>query len=465
MTAERYRHLFPRFHVRPATGFVNDPNGPLLVDGELHLFFQHRFEASGAGPVSWGHATSRDFVTWRYHRPAIAPQRDGPDRDGCWSGSTVLDGGDILAFYSGFVTGAPYQPVIVARSRNGGLDFGDGRIVAAPKPGDGLAHFRDPFVWREGDGWRMLVGAGGGNEVASARLYESPDLAVWSDRGAYLALARRTADGLDTGAMWECPQLARLGGTDVLIVSPWAPGEELKPVLAISAPAGEATVSRLDQGSSFYAASVLRESVFGPLVWGWATEARTNDWCAETDWAGMLTLPRRIELAEDGSVRSRPPGALTQLRRRALHVMGTRAGTATVAEVPPQFELELTLAARKRTAPLRIRLELGPGEGLECAVDLETCEISLDTTAASVDPRAFGNFARFVDPALGSAATATVSLFVDGSIVELFSSGGRCATTRMYPTAKPPWSLQIEGLGELDGLACWELRAAVGPGD
>ena len=31
---------FPRFHPRPAKGWINDPNGLSYVDGRYHVFFQ-----------------------------------------------------------------------------------------------------------------------------------------------------------------------------------------------------------------------------------------------------------------------------------------------------------------------------------------------------------------------------------------------------------------------------------------
>ncbi len=456
---ERYDHLFPRFHVRPPTGFVNDPNGPLAIDGELHLYFQYRAAASGAGPVSWGHATSSDFVTWRYHRPAIAPQPYGPDRDGCWSGTTVCVDGRVAALYAGFAEGVAHQPTVLAWSTDYGFGFGDGRVVVpGPDPGDDIAHYRDPFVWREDERWRMLVGTGDRDHVAAARLYESSDLIDWSDRGALLALVRQTADGLDTGAMWECPQLARLSGTDVLIVSPWVPGEKLKPVLTIADPTGAPVIARLDHGSSFYAASVLRESPFGPLVWGWATEERDDEWCVETDWSGLLTLPRQIDLGADGRVLSRPLPALTTLRRDPLVHLGGDAPTSAVHGVPAQFELALELTSP--VEPVQLRIAFSEHERLDCVVDPARGEITVDASSASADPRARGSHVRFADRGLTAGEPCSLTLFVDGSIVEAFTGSGACATVRLYPTTAPPWSIEVNGLAGADRLTVWEMGPA-----
>src|SRR5689334_21119706 len=59
---ERFR---PQFHFTPDKGWMNDPNGLVYLDGEVHWFFQHRPDALTQTPVmSWGHAVSSDLVHW-----------------------------------------------------------------------------------------------------------------------------------------------------------------------------------------------------------------------------------------------------------------------------------------------------------------------------------------------------------------------------------------------------------------
>ena len=75
--------------------------------------------------------------------------------------------------------------------------------------------FRDPFVWREADGWYCVIGSGivgvGGNIL----LYRSQDLVHWE----YLhELCRGEVD--ETGRMWECPNFFPLGNKHVLLISP-----------------------------------------------------------------------------------------------------------------------------------------------------------------------------------------------------------------------------------------------------
>ncbi|HEY3925345.1 MAG TPA: glycoside hydrolase family 32 protein [Acidothermaceae bacterium] len=458
-------HHFPKFHVRRPTGFVNDPNGPILIDDELHLYFQYRAAASGAGFVSWGHASSRDFVNWRHHRLAITPEPDGLDVDGSWSGNTVLNDDRVVAFYSGYDASARYQSVVKAISNDGGFTFGPSvRTVPDPDVDDGIAFFRDPFVWRDGDRWRMVVGAGAADETAAVRLFESPDLADWTPAGVLAAMPRQLTAAGDTGAMWECPQLATLDEQDVLIVSPWAPGCELMQVLTLSGLDGAVgtppVVGRLDYGANFYAASVLRSSPYGPVVWGWATEGRSNDWCVEADWAGMLTLPRSVSLRPDGTVASDPLPAMVTLRNDHVELVRDASGELGTPGLSAQAELRLDLAVAAERPPVRVRMRFGPDEHLDITVDWFSRTISADRSCASVDPRAHRGVVSFVEPHCAEGAGLSITVYVDGSIIELFTSSGRCATVRMYPIAPPPWGLEILGSGLDDEINCWSLRPA-----
>jgi len=80
------------YHVAPARGWLNDPNGLVHCAGRWHVFFQHNPDAARHGNIAWGHVSSTDLATWQEHPLAFRPQPAGPDRGGCWSGVSVVDG-------------------------------------------------------------------------------------------------------------------------------------------------------------------------------------------------------------------------------------------------------------------------------------------------------------------------------------------------------------------------------------
>ncbi len=176
---------YPRYHLAARAGWINDPNGLVWFNGWYHAFYQHHPYSTQWGPMHWGHARSKDLVHWEHLPVALAPE--GPeDKDGCFSGSAVVDGDTLALIYTGhkFHGDASdeanlYQVQCLATSRDGVCFERQGIVVDTPP---GLHHFRDPKVWREGDSWYMIVGARDG-ETGQVRLYRSADLHQWHDAG------------------------------------------------------------------------------------------------------------------------------------------------------------------------------------------------------------------------------------------------------------------------------------------
>ena len=77
---------------------MNDPNGFIHYNGHYHLFFQHYPYKTEWGPMHWGHAKSKDLITWTHLPVALAP--DLPHEDGCFSGGAIEHDGKLLLMYT-----------------------------------------------------------------------------------------------------------------------------------------------------------------------------------------------------------------------------------------------------------------------------------------------------------------------------------------------------------------------------
>lgn len=438
-------HHIPQFHVRLPRGYVNDPNGPIDIGGHAHLYFQSRPRVDLDIPVEWGHVTSDDLVHWTLHRPAIVPVPGGVDSGGAWSGNTVLHNGTVRAYYSGKVDDSPFQSVLLAESTDGGNTYGAPvQVVADPSADEAITMFRDPFVWQDGDSWSMAVGAAAADHTASVRHYRSADGVNWTYVGDLVAMPRATVNGIDTGEGWECPQILPVEGIEVAIVASWSHANGPGDVIAIPL-TGVAEPHKVDDGQHFYAASVMRTSSWGPVLFGWVTEGRTEQWARQAGWSGAISVPRRAWVM-DGRLATEPHPAID-----ALRVGVARPGHG--ASIGAQAEIALPSPVTGS-----IRLRFSDAEYLEIRVDVEADTVTVDRGHASKDHRADPSPAVIHAPFDRSAERPAVRVLLDGSIVEVFTSAGRSITTRVYPTQAPPWSVETPSQALV-----WELEHAITP--
>ena len=322
----------PLFHLSARVGWINDPNGFSRYDGRYHLFCQYHPYDSHWGPMHWGHAVSDDLLHWQYLPAALAP--DMPyDRDGCFSGSalTLADGRQLL-MYTG-VAEAPTPDGTARPVQTQNLAFGDGVnyrkfeknpvITAADLPeGCSPYDFRDPKLWQEPDSsFRALVANDHATERGRLLLFRSDDLAHWSLVGVVAANRGRL------GLMWECPDLFRLDGCDVLVVSAqdmlprgfeYHNGNGVFCLLGRFDPDtgrfDEQRDQAVDYGIDFYAPQTLLTPDGRRVMIGWMQNWDTcNLHVKSTPWFGQMSLPRELSI-RGGRLFQRPLRELESLR-------------------------------------------------------------------------------------------------------------------------------------------------------
>ena len=290
----------PRWHFTPARGWLNDPHGVLWADHRYHLFFQHNPAGSSwRAAVSWGHATSADLVTWQEQPVALSP---APGEVGCWSGAVVLSvRGEPTLFYTrvragaaelGQVARAVGDPAL-SRWRRDPWD----PVVTAP---DGaVREFRDPYVWRAADGWRMLVGARLAGGAGAVLQYRSGDLREWAYDGVLVQRAAGETAGAWTGSMWECPQLFPLDGTWVLMVSALHDGVPRGVAYALGDYDGHRFTPRVwgrfSHGDLMYATTTFTDRDGRRCAMSWLRETAPDG----SPWAGALSLPWVLRVSGD----------------------------------------------------------------------------------------------------------------------------------------------------------------------
>lgn len=213
-----------KYHYRPAKGWMNDPNGLVYFNGYYHAFYQHApgHEHPWHEPMAWGHARTKDFITWEELPVALWPDQSY-DSGGCWSGTAIEHNGVLYLFYASITeeAGEKHQSVSMATSTDG-IHFTKSPLnpIIPGYPADGSRDFRDPAVLKDGDTFYIVMAsASPENNAARLLLYESRDLTAWSYSGIlYEWLGGQGANAVQM-RYCECPSFMKYGDKYLLTVS------------------------------------------------------------------------------------------------------------------------------------------------------------------------------------------------------------------------------------------------------
>ena len=228
--SEIQRQERPGFHLSPAVGWLNDPNGFSFYKGEYHLFYQYNPYSTRWDAMHWGHWTSKDLIHWEYHEASFAPDEDY--ETGVFSGTAITDkDGSHLIMYTADYNKAPdysadlsgkngvrRETQCIARGDGSQYQKYEGNPVISEKelPEEfTMEDFRDPKLWigKDGKYYAVTVARKKSDNLGAALLFSSENAVEWQ----YLDTIREN-DG-SFGGMWECPDFFFLEGRPVLSLS------------------------------------------------------------------------------------------------------------------------------------------------------------------------------------------------------------------------------------------------------
>lgn len=464
----------PQFHLLPAANWMNDPNGPIYWNGSYHMFYQYNPNGAFWGDMHWAHAISTDMVHWDHLPIALSPTPGGPDAGGCFSGTAVVQDGVVTVIYTGVVPAPEDQATIrdgihslreaqcLATTRDPELRSWfklPKPVIAAPPANMKVTGFRDPSPCRLGEWWYMTVGSGIPKQGGAVLLYRSKDLRNWeylhivaSGRGRGID----TPNKVDSGDMWECPDLFLWNGQHVLIYSTagkacWQTGE-LDPKQMLFHPKRTGV---LDYGS-YYAPKTQLDKSGQRILWGWLPETRPESQYRAAGWAGMMSLPRVLTVDGSGRLAMTVSPAVEMLRRseqvlvptadkeenqRRLSAIRLHGCCGEIlCKLRPSIEpfslALLTLAEGTAVNPL-MSVRYDPNHPDHVSVDDKTIPIHLD-----------------------QAGLLELHMYVDGSVIELIVNKQAGYTKRFYysgPLA-PEIALRISGkLANVAEIGKWQL--------
>ena len=340
----------PAFHLSSRIGWMNDPNGFSMYQGQYHMFYQYHPYSCVWGPMHWGHAVSKDLLHWEYLPAAIAPD-SLYDRDGCFSGSAIeLPDGRQLLMYTGVyneiaASGEKKEVQTQCIAVGDGVDYEkyEGNPVITEKDlpeGASRNDFRDPKIWRAPDGsYRCAVGSRPADGSGQILLYGSDDAIHWTFRKVLAENRNRF------GLMWECPDFFELDGKWVLLTSPqdmlpqdfeYHNGNGTLCLIGEYDPETENFTEQHDQsidyGIDFYAPQTVLAPDGRRIMIGWMQNWDTcNLKTTHGKWYGQMSLPREIWI-QDGRLFQKPVRELDEMRRNRVEHKNVKVAGPTFLE-------------------------------------------------------------------------------------------------------------------------------------
>lgn len=305
-----------KWHLMPPSGWMNDPNGLCYFKGKYHVFYQHHpMNPEGGGPISWGHFSSENWISWQQEEEAMLPIFPW-DSQGVFSGSAIEKDGKLYLFYTGNVEHpGDYDYVYEGREHNVGVAIlEDGVHIVGEKliltngeyPEDMSCHVRDPKVFQYMDRYYMVLGGRTVQDEGVVLLFESLDLMEWKNINRFTLPE-------DFGYMWECPDLFQIDGRWFLCFSPQGVPKDVHNYSNVYscgyAPLygdfrGEyslGTYQEADFGFDYYAAQSFVTPDGRRVCYGWMGMPDTpyGNPTIEKGWNHCLTAPRQITLQND----------------------------------------------------------------------------------------------------------------------------------------------------------------------
>lgn len=486
----RAEELWPSYHltVLPEEGVAcpYDPNGAIYWNGRYHLMYIYQDRSLPHGGHCWGHYSSGDLVNWEIHPPCLVPEP--ADKDiGIFSGNAFVskDGVPMLCWYgidAGVCVATAKDDDLIAWEKHPGNP-----IIPTPQPdepGHGVYGVFDPFLFLLGDQYVCLLSA---NRLPNGKdtqyVMTSPDLVSWTPRHPLYEhpdLAW-TLDSEDC----SCPDFFALGERHVL--------------LCISHNIGtRCYVGRFDEreirfvperhvrmnwpGGTFFAPESLLAPDGRRLFWGWITDVRVAP-TREATGSGVQSLPRVMELDEEGGLRITPAEELQALRRthRALTPAEIGDGEVTLPEISGNtFELAVEIEPGEASA-VGLKVCCSPEGREETGIWLDVARgrLLIDMTFSTLrrdvsyctgpviiysvqSHETNKQMTNTVEAPfeLGEGETLQLRVFLDGPVLEVFANDRQCVTTQIFPALRESRQVRVcarGGTARLVGGEAWEM--------
>ncbi|MDO5608376.1 MAG: glycoside hydrolase family 32 protein [Capnocytophaga sp.] len=450
---------------KPSDGWVGDPM-PMYANGAYQVFYLHdaRDGAPTYHPIY--HASTTDFLTYTDNGEAIPTGEDGSQEDALGTGSFIEKDGIYYGFYTAHNDrGNPKEKIYLATSTD--LKTWTKQTDFSLQAADGYDadEFRDPFVYKDGSVYRMLVTTRGyvaavNDWQAVIANYTSADLQKWEIQEPYYYNGER---------ILECPDVFAIGNYEYLVYSNWDWANANRRVLYRYRQSGSAEWEVPDNdvldGYAFYAGKTASDGN-KRYLFGWTATRENHSDANNYNWAGNLVVHQLLQNT-DGTLRVTVPETIVAGIGNSVSLK-----TSTLANTTVSDSNTFTMNASGGTAIAtfdklkgihRIEANINPGSATQFGFDFglggirsKKISILLDISAKTITCNAVDNgtvTAVLNTATLPTADSYDVTIVIENSVCVVYLNGTTAFSNRIYSMNQNAW-----GIRTLDGQATFKLN-------
>jgi len=461
----------PKFHLLPAANWTNETHGLILYKDKYHIFNQKNASNLFLRQINWGHFSSPDLINWTEHIPALTPDR-GYDENGIWSGHVVLDDNGVPTII--YTTGSDTMGVGLAFPKDDDLiewqKYDKNPVIRGQPEGYSRTDLRDPYVWKEGGIWYLVIGYGIEENDANrgtVLLYTSKDLKKWEFKHT---LFEGNPEKDDTGIFWEMPVFKKIGEKYVLLINKtphngvparamyWVGDFKNERFIPDNMqPRNLEIINRLlspsvteDKQGRITAIAIIPDE-FGEAA------------AYKQGWTHLYSIPRVWNLKE-GKIIQTPHPNLQTIRDKYVsfpEIKINNGDTYKLSQHTHQLEIKAKINVNgAKKFGFIVNKNPDGSEYTKIYYDVENQQMVVDQTYSSLKEHIPKQIKKEIYH-LDLSNPIDFHVFIDGSVIEVFVNGEDAFTTRVFP--KKVTSNEVEIFSENGEIVAkadvWTLKA------
>ena len=222
------------------------------------------------------------------------------------------------------------------------------------------------------------------------------------------------------------------------------------------------------------------------VFFDWVRELQGSEWARASGWSGVMTLPRVLSLANDGTLCIQPVSELEILRMKArTHPdVDLTVGSDLILDNIQGRCLELSMDIKPEDAQefgVKVRCSPSRDEETIISCDRISNKLKVDVSKSTLDEeivyyyyrntRALDRLpeekrmvkAQEAPFELSVGEELNLRIFLDHSILEVYANSRQCITQRIYPTRSDSIGISLfssDGSVNVKTIQAWDMAPA-----